>query len=353
MRLLFPPPSRVVAMFLVLQVQAGRAFIRAVHSHDSPSLDFRALPALFGPLLPTEGLTGSLVEASPANACLPIEGPPNASSAFIVLIRRYNCSFTTKVLHAQQAGFHAAIIYNVDSQTLVSMVREPDTVHHIRIPAVFTTDVASRILKRLHGAGKLNSVVLMPEYFHFTWKVASGTTRISSSHPCRCHIQLPGPCSQLSLLHTFWFFCIPVSALIAALLIEKYLLRCHRWKAGRSFHLQGNRGELLTFSFPSSRYQECAICLEKYVERDSLKVLSCSHAFHSKCIDLWHITQARSKTCPLCMQRVMVVTRLQAVRLWKEGAARDSRRTLWPSKARTAVDQPACLLLPQQLPSRF
>uniref|UniRef100_A0A670KI15 PA domain-containing protein n=1 Tax=Podarcis muralis TaxID=64176 RepID=A0A670KI15_PODMU len=141
-------------MFLVLQVQAGRAFIRAVHSHDSPSLDFRALPALFGPLLPTEGLTGSLVEASPANACLPIEGPPNASSAFIVLIRRYNCSFTTKVLHAQQAGFHAAIIYNVDSQTLVSMVREPDTVHHIRIPAVFTTDVASRILKRLHGKGR-------------------------------------------------------------------------------------------------------------------------------------------------------------------------------------------------------
>uniref|UniRef100_A0A8C5SLE2 RING-type domain-containing protein n=1 Tax=Laticauda laticaudata TaxID=8630 RepID=A0A8C5SLE2_LATLA len=51
-----------------------------------------------------------------------------------------------------------------------------------------------------------------------------------------------------------------------------------------------------------SKYQECAICLDRYLQYDGVKVLSCSHAFHSRCIDLWHITQARNKTCPLCIR---------------------------------------------------
>uniref|UniRef100_A0A803XXI3 Anaphase-promoting complex subunit 11 n=1 Tax=Meleagris gallopavo TaxID=9103 RepID=A0A803XXI3_MELGA len=39
----------------------------------------------------------------------------------------------------------------------------------------------------------------------------------------------------------------------------------------------------------------------------ALKLLSCSHAYHSRCIDLWHCTQPSSKTCPLCRRRVTAV----------------------------------------------
>ncbi|XP_054835534.1 E3 ubiquitin-protein ligase RNF167-like [Eublepharis macularius] len=336
-------------MFLILQVPAGKGLIRAICSRNSFNQDFGALPALFGPPLPAEGLTGLLAEARPENACQPIKGPPNASSsAFIVLIRRYNCSFATKVLHAQQAGYQAALVHNVNSQTLVSMVGEADAKQKIRIPSMFTADAASDTLKRLHRSGKLTSMILVPEHFHFSSSGASEAAPTAAS-ACKCRIHLQAPCSQIVTLHILWMACIPVSAVVASLLIEKYLSECKKWKMVRNQPSQRKGKEPVSFSFLSSKYQECAICLEKYQEYDSLKVLSCSHAFHSQCIDLWHITQARRKTCPLCMQRVTVVTRLQTVRLWKEESRGSGKnRKFGPGRAQPSLDQRYCWLTTQQ-----
>uniref|UniRef100_A0A803T208 PA domain-containing protein n=1 Tax=Anolis carolinensis TaxID=28377 RepID=A0A803T208_ANOCA len=111
-----------------------------------------ALPALFGVPIPEGGLVGSLVEARPSDACQPIDGPPNASAVFIVLIPRYGCSFAAKVLHAQQAGFQAAIVHNVNSQALVNMVREREEQPPLRIPAVFTAEVTSKMRGEVGGA---------------------------------------------------------------------------------------------------------------------------------------------------------------------------------------------------------
>uniref|UniRef100_A0A8C9L763 RING-type E3 ubiquitin transferase n=1 Tax=Pavo cristatus TaxID=9049 RepID=A0A8C9L763_PAVCR len=57
----------------------------------------------------------------------------------------------------------------------------------------------------------------------------------------------------------------------------------------------------------ASGHPQCAICLQAYKPHEALKLLSCSHAYHSNCIDLWHCTQPGSKTCPLCRRKVTAV----------------------------------------------
>lgn len=43
---------------------------------------------------------------------------------------------------------------------------------------------------------------------------------------------------------------------------------------------------------------ECAVCLEKFQEDESLRLLpKCSHVFHTECIDVWFLSHS---TCPLC-----------------------------------------------------
>uniref|UniRef100_A0A8D2JCR9 PA domain-containing protein n=1 Tax=Varanus komodoensis TaxID=61221 RepID=A0A8D2JCR9_VARKO len=112
-----------------------------------------AVPACFGPPLPETGLTGYLVEAVPSNACYPIEVPPASNrtpSGFFVLIRRYDCPFGTKILHAQQAGYQAAIIHNIYSDLLVSMaIKMKETRQQVLIPSVFIGGTAAKLLRRL------------------------------------------------------------------------------------------------------------------------------------------------------------------------------------------------------------
>uniref|UniRef100_A0A8D0EHA9 RING-type domain-containing protein n=1 Tax=Strix occidentalis caurina TaxID=311401 RepID=A0A8D0EHA9_STROC len=52
------------------------------------------------------------------------------------------------------------------------------------------------------------------------------------------------------------------------------------------------------------KYETCVICMAVYKEGNLLKSLSCSHAYHSACIDTWFLTKARKKTCPFCKQLV-------------------------------------------------
>jgi hypothetical protein len=45
------------------------------------------------------------------------------------------------------------------------------------------------------------------------------------------------------------------------------------------------------------KIDNCSICLEKFDERYLHRVLTCKHAFHTKCIDDWLIDNV---CCPIC-----------------------------------------------------
>ena len=48
----------------------------------------------------------------------------------------------------------------------------------------------------------------------------------------------------------------------------------------------------------------CTICSDKFIIGDEVAVLSCSHIFHSKCIEEWGHYKAE---CPLCKRSIPVV----------------------------------------------
>ena len=50
----------------------------------------------------------------------------------------------------------------------------------------------------------------------------------------------------------------------------------------------------------------CAICLDGYIEGDSLKCLPCGHDFHSQCVEEW--IRNHNSTCPQCRQDLTSIT---------------------------------------------
>uniref|UniRef100_A0A670KI11 RING-type domain-containing protein n=1 Tax=Podarcis muralis TaxID=64176 RepID=A0A670KI11_PODMU len=237
---LLSPPS-LVAFSLVLEVTLAKPFVYLVYTQNSTCLDFKAVPACFGPPLPQLGLTGYLVEVVPANACQPLVGPPvpkTSSLGYIALIRRYGCPFGLKVFHAQQAGYRAAIL----------------------IPGLVRS-----------GNGTKVTTVVPQGYYN--------------------------PCWDDDMDISFGFV-ILLSLAVSGLVFAG----CLKWHRRR----QGIR--VKTFRRGDS-YNLCVICMADYEVGEKVKILPCSHAYHTTCINTWLLIQPRSgKTCPICKQKVETKT---------------------------------------------
>ncbi|XP_066108769.1 LOW QUALITY PROTEIN: E3 ubiquitin-protein ligase ZNRF4 [Saccopteryx bilineata] len=272
-------------ILLVLLVPA-QAVVRAVLDDNSSTVDFADLPAMFGVPLAPEGVRGYLMEAKPANACHPIEGPQpvdNGSLGAIVLIRRYDCTFDLKVLHAQQAGFKAAIVHNVFSDDLVHMAHVyEDLWRQISIPAVFVGEAASQDLRVIMCCDKSAHVILLPDY--------------PSCSNLDCH----------PVLAISWILGRALALLTSTFFILRHLWTwLWSWWTCRPVAVKTpacQKAQVRTFTRLNDL---CAICLDEYEEGEQLKILPCSHTYHCKCIDPW-FSQAAQRSCPVCKQSVAI-----------------------------------------------
>ncbi|XP_072457995.1 E3 ubiquitin-protein ligase ZNRF4 [Notamacropus eugenii] len=277
----FPRP--VAFLFLLLELPTSKALVRAVANDSASSVDFSDAPALFGAPLSKDGVRGYLIEARPPNACQPIEGPvrSNHSLGSIALVRRFDCTFDLKVLHAQQAGYQAVIVHNVHSNDLVNMVHVYDDIRQqIEIPSVFVSEATSKDLRVILCGNKDAHVLLLPNHHHYS--------------ELDCH-----PVVSMS-----WVLGRMVTLLMSTLLIiRRVWLYWWRWREQGTVAKTPSRKKTPVRAF-TRQNDVCAICLDEYEEGDQLKVLPCTHIYHCKCIDPW-FSQTLHRTCPVCKQPVV------------------------------------------------
>lgn len=235
---------------------------------------FHSVAASFGHELPEKGLHGAALEASPKEACEPIENPPlhPKNMSWIAVIARYGgCTFEDKVRIAMEANFSAAIIYNVDSNKVIQMGGQDDSL----IPSIFIGYQSGKdILK------------------HFTY---------DHSHEVRMIITDDEPFDINAYLLPFAIV-VGICFLIMLAIVIFKCIQDHRRRMRHRLPKSALK-KLPIHKFKSGDpYETCCICLDDFTDGDKLRILPCDHAYHSKCIDSWLVKHKR--ICPQCRKRV-------------------------------------------------
>ncbi|XP_063720834.1 E3 ubiquitin-protein ligase Godzilla-like isoform X2 [Symsagittifera roscoffensis] len=248
------------------------------------TVEMNSAQAKFGSTFNVYGFTGVLLVAQPLNACTPLSTPSSdvvISVPMFVLIEQGECEFETKVYHAQQAQFSAAIIYNDEDDTIIQM--DSTGMYDVSIPSVFV--------------GKSDGINLKE---NFTL-VFNRNMNVNTEVTIKGEFLIP-----LKLYLIPFVIIVGVCFIIMLLFVLVKLVRDHRAKLKNRLSRRGLR-KLPTRKWKKGdveclQWESCAICLDDYEDGHKLRLLPCKHAFHCKCIDPW-LTETR-RVCPLCKQRI-------------------------------------------------
>ncbi|XP_052215820.1 E3 ubiquitin-protein ligase RNF13-like isoform X1 [Dreissena polymorpha] len=268
-----------VLLNLVLLINAD-IFVR--RGNDTMESYFDMMSS-FGPEIGREGVKGYVYVVSPADACSPVQPPPplpnNQTMNWIALIMRDNCTFVEKVANVQRVGYRVAIVYNnghdANRNGLISMGGDGQD---IKIPSVFIGwDDGVEIREQFcYNCSSSMYYLFIDDHEHDNYTS-----------------------------YMLWPFAVVVGVcfvLMLTFLLVKWCRDARRRKRSRlpSKHLK----KIPTKKFKKGdEYDVCAICLDDYEEGDKLRLLPCSHVYHTKCIDPWLTKNKRS--CPICKRKVI------------------------------------------------
>ena len=265
----------VINLTILLNVSLVEASVIVLNASSWEIAKFEDAAARFGPR-PSEPLRGYVVHAVPAHGCKDIQSPPNISTPlrlpWIVLIEREQCEFDVKVLNAQNAGYIAAIIHNVNSDDLTPMGSGSALHDKIQIPSVLIGKSDGYYMWD-NICAKLNYTILID------WPPQFNT-----------NILLP-----FAIVMGICFL------LMVVLLVAKWIQGCRRERRGRLSTKHLKKLPIKKFK-KGDQYDVCAICLDEYEDGEKIRVLPCAHAYHIKCIDHW-LTK-RKRTCPICKRKL-------------------------------------------------
>ncbi|MDB5059571.1 MAG: putative in family peptidase, partial [Chloroflexi bacterium] len=148
------PGSSRRALSVASSVDDSPAPALQVLSPASIAGTYQAGSAAFGPALSTPGVSGTLVYASPNNACLPLTNAA-AIAGNVALIDRGACVFANKVKAAQNAGAVAVVIVNNVPGPPAGMAGSDPT---ITIPSEMVSQSDGATLKANLGAPVVVSI---------------------------------------------------------------------------------------------------------------------------------------------------------------------------------------------------
>ncbi|XP_034112261.1 E3 ubiquitin-protein ligase Godzilla [Drosophila albomicans] len=252
--------------------------------------EFNDLPSSFGPSISGNSLRVFVVPQDTNNpyACTHLKPPPRTGyptgAKFVAIISRGgDCTFEQKVRVAQNASFFAVIIYNNEGDELQQMTANNST--GIHISSVFVGLTTGKTLLSFSSP----EVVLI----------------INDELPFNINTQLILPFSILIGL----CFLTMIIYMIYKCIREQRRLRRYRLPKSMLKKLPVLR---YTKNNTNIKYETCVICLDDFVEDDKLRVLPCSHPYHTHCIDPW-LTENR-RVCPICKRKVFTKGETRASR---------------------------------------
>merc|ERR1712159_29923 len=244
-------------------------------------------------VIPDETITAPVLAPYPPDCCEGCQLAETPPQRWIALIRRGNCSFVQKITHAQGLGPSAVIVYNYHNDRIVRMgatTRHPG----ILVPAVFV--------------GKSTGHALLDRIAAQNTTGANKSVEVSLY---RCELDFSGYDPKLNMSSRYMMLLGVLAALLVATilygLVKQYLLRNQLTEMRGRFGEPNPPARDLVIALPEriggeDEGEDCVICLEEFKQGDKIRILPCSHEYHSECIDRW--LQTQTQQCPMCKHDV-------------------------------------------------